>query len=445
MKTSFFQQLPQATFFGAFPEEVNGFWNDTRTLRPGDCFLALTAQRDGHTFLPHARQQGAACAIVQHIHENLILPQVQVPDVFEAAKTLAKLHRKHYIITAITGSYGKTSTKDMLKRLLGDEAYATPENLNNELGVTLSLSRMGGERFGVIEGGIDHPGEMDLISDLIRPDIAITTGITFTHVANFENFEQLVSEKCKILRDTLERGRIGIVGEQCLTYSIFKKSAKQCIVIGQNKNISRFPSFTYFKRVEKNEVILEGNYFSKKLFQLPKMSAGQVDNFAKVATVAKILGVSDEVIQNNIMSWQPGHMRGEEIIFRGHKVFLDTYNANPVAMLDALRYFDEQYSGENTYVLGGMRELGKYSDSIHRQFAEYFIGKQNITVFAIGIELEVFCKYLEYAKFKGKLFYFQEINQAKNTFNAELLGSVFVKGSQFYHLWELINKGCSPL
>jgi UDP-N-acetylmuramoyl-tripeptide--D-alanyl-D-alanine ligase len=446
MKTSLFQRLPEAEFYGNFPDDINGFWNDTRTLQPGDCFLALTARRDGHDFLPDAQRNGASCAIVNRIDKNLILPQLRVPNVFGAAKIFAKIHRKNYTIVAVTGSYGKTSTKNMLQLLLAENAYATCENLNNELGVTLTLSHMKSQRFGIIEGGINHPGEMDRIIDLVEPEISITIGVTFTHVSKFTNFEQLVNEKCKILENTLSRQNIGIIPESCLIYTLFRQLAHRCIVVGQGENISHFPRFTHFRCAEKNTVVLQGQYFDHTPFALPEMSAGQKENFAKAATVAKILGLTDGAIQERILQWYPGKMRGETVMFRGHRIYLDCYNANPIAMMDALQFFDQKYSffdqkyfDNNTYVLGGMRELGEFSENYHEKLAEYFRDKKNAVIFAIGKEMEIFCHQLKAIAGTSTLFHWEKIEQAKAIFLRKIQGNVFIKGSQFYHLWELLE------
>ncbi|MDR0740194.1 MAG: hypothetical protein LBF34_00590 [Puniceicoccales bacterium] len=439
MKTILFQRLPEAEFYGNFPDDINGFWNDTHTLQCGDCFLALTAQRDGHDFLLDAQRKGAGCAIVSRIDKNLALPQLRVPDVFEAAKILAKIHRKNYTIIAITGSYGKTSTKDMLQSLLAEDAYATRANLNNELGVTLTLSHMKSQRFGVIEGGIDHPGEMDRIIDLVEPEISVTIGVTFTHVSNFANFEQLVNEKCKILENTLSRQNIGVIPESCLLYTPFQRLAHRCIVVGKKENVLHFPRFTYFQCMGKNTITLQGQYFDHITFRLPEMSAGQKENFAKAATVAKVLRLTDDAIRERILQWKPGKMRGETVTFQGHSVYLDCYNANPVAMMDALQFFDQKYPGNNTYVLGGMRELGEFSENYHEKLAEYFRDKKNVAIFAIGKEMETFCHRLRAITEISTIFHWKKIEQAKAIFLRKIQGNIFIKGSQFYHLWELLE------
>ncbi|MDR0590328.1 MAG: UDP-N-acetylmuramoyl-tripeptide--D-alanyl-D-alanine ligase [Puniceicoccales bacterium] len=441
METTIFRQLPDAFFHGDFPVEISGFWNDTRTLRPGGCFLALTARRDGHEFLADAQRNGAHCAIVSRINKNLTLPQFRVADVLEAAKTIVKIYRKNYIIISVSGSYGKTSTKDMLRLLFGENAYATEENLNNELGVILSLSRIKYEQFGIIEGGIDHPGEMDRLIDLVRPNISVTTGIASVHLSNFENFNQLICEKVKILQDALARNGHGIVPEHCLTHAAFRQFADRCTIVGRSNRLAQYPHFTQFRLAKNNTIILRGKYFQNTAFLLPEMSLGQAENFAKAATVAKLAGIDDTVIQKKILQWKPGKMRGETIFFRGHAVYLDAYNANPVAMDDALRHFDKKYSGEKTYILGGMRELGPFSENSHEILAKYFFRKKNATIFAIGKEMNTFFERLRRANPAVKIFYFEDTETAKKPLLKAIRGTIFAKGSHAYHLEKIFSDG----
>ncbi|MDR2807036.1 MAG: UDP-N-acetylmuramoyl-tripeptide--D-alanyl-D-alanine ligase [Puniceicoccales bacterium] len=440
METTFWPELIGGKFCQNFPKEINGFWNDTRTLKKGNCFLTLQAKRDGYDFLKDAQQKEASCALVNRINRELTLPQWEVENVFEAAKILAKRHRKNYTLIAITGSYGKTSTKDMVKLLLGEKAYATAENLNNILGATLTLSHLCGEQFAVIESGIDHPGEMDTLTDLLRPDITLITGISPVHVVNFENFEQLVKEKFKILEDTLSRQGLGIIGENCLEHRFFREVAHRCVLIGRSRQVEVFPNFTRFQISGACEVYLYGKYFKGSVFRVPRMSLGQKEDFAMAATIVKILGLADEVIEERIRDWRPGKMRGERVYFRGHSVYLDSYNANPLAMEDALRHFDEQYSGDNTYVLGGMRELGEFSEGYHRDLVEHFKEKEAGLVIGIGEEMEVFCKILREKHRDIEVIHFPGVSEAKGYFQQRCRGSIFIKGSHDYQLWKIIEE-----
>lgn len=446
MNTDYFTKLTRGKIFGQFPKKIRGFWNDSRTIHPGDCFLALKAQRDGHEFLQNAQENGASCAIVSQINSQITLPQLCVEDVFKAAKLLVKNHRKNYKIISITGSYGKTSTKDWLKLLLDNQAYATPQNLNNELGIVLSLSHLDQEPIGIIEAGIDHPGEMAPIIDLLCPDTVVFTGITPVHVANFKNYQQLIDEKFKIIAYAIENKCPCLFPESCLKHALFRDIAPRCIIIGQSPKVKNNLKYTHYSIFERThsfvKILLNGTFFKNVTFTLPIMSDGQIENFVKAAIIAKIEGVPDESLQERILNWKPSSMRGETIIYQGHEVYLDCYNANPVAMFDALNFFDTKYSGKKVYVLGGMKELGTFSETYHKTLANYFVKKEQIYLFAVGKELIFFYNFLKNKVSQQDFFIYHSytVEGIKNVFDEAIqgFGAIFIKGSHGYRLWELV-------
>lgn len=426
------------TVFGTLPKKMRGFWNDTRTLTPGDVFLAIRGARDGHDFLQNALQAGASCAIVEKIHPEVALPQIQVNDVLAFAQVVGKKHRQRYQIISVTGSYGKTSTKDFLRRFFEPMAYATPENLNNILGITISLSQMDQERFGILEAGIDRPGEMAPIIDLLTPDCAVFTGIAPVHLSQFYDYDQLVNEKAQILSYMLERQRPCFVAAKCwpLLEKVLPYRKSSCVFVGENVHDARF--FTKLTMISENEIILSGTYFKTKKFHLPAMTRGQIENFSLAATVAKHYGISDKILQERVKSWQPPTLRGETFIFRNHPVYLDAYNANPAAMYDALAFFDKKYPGDNIYVLGGMRELGPMEIPEHQKLADYFKNHTAGTILAIGPEMKTFC---EAISTRIPIHYFRTTECAHHFFSKILdndVRPIFLKGSHRYTLWELV-------
>lgn len=423
--------VPHKSCYGKIPNVVRGFWNDTRTITSGDVFLAIRAQRDGHEFLHLAAKNGAACAIVEKVNTEIDLPQIQVENVLSYAREVSKLHRKNYKIISVTGSYGKTSTKDMLRLICGENSYATKDNLNNLLGITITLSQLSTQPIGIVEAGIDHPDEMDQIIDLISPDISIVTGISPVHVSNFSSFDQLIAEKLKIVRYMLSHGRTCIISEKCCKY--FNQEAPSLIVVGEDQCATRSTKFKIL-RDENLRVQLSGEFFQDEIFSLPDMSDGQVENFARCATMAKFLGIESKIIQERILNWHPTTLRGEWKTFLGHRVYLDSYNANPDAMIDALNFFDKSATNPRLYVLGDMRELGTFSERAHRSIAEYFAEHSGDFIFTIGDEFEFF-KGPGVKHFKTRT----ELREEFLNFLKSFSGDIFIKGSHVHRLWELIG------
>ena len=174
--------------WSSLPERpISGFSIDTRNLGNGDVFVAIKDQRDGHDFLSVAKSEGATGAMVSRVNSELGFPQLLTKDTLSAFHMIAKMHRRNFCgsVVGITGSCGKTSTKEMLSVLLGKErTVSTKGNLNNHLGVPLSLLSidLDSDDFAVIEAGINQRGEMSVLADMINPDFGIITNHEYIHI-----------------------------------------------------------------------------------------------------------------------------------------------------------------------------------------------------------------------------------------------------------------------
>ena len=188
---------------GDVPMNISGFCIDTRKMESGKMFVALKAERDGHNFLEQAAKGGASAALVSNLILNLNLPQLLVDDTLRAFHSIAANYRKEFTIpvVGITGSCGKTSTKEFLSLLLGDKAHKTAKNLNNYLGVPLTLLEMenGKHNFSVVEVGINQMDEMETLSSLISPTLVLITMIGESHLEGLKNVATVASEKAKII------------------------------------------------------------------------------------------------------------------------------------------------------------------------------------------------------------------------------------------------------
>ena len=183
------------------PSTISGFSIDTRTLQRGELFIALkTENGDGHDFLAKAKNAGASGALVARFSPNLSLSQLLVGDPLAALQTMAALHRQefHGPVIGVTGSCGKTSTKELLALLLGDDqVHRNRENYNNHLGVPLTLLEIDPEThdFAIIEAGMNIPGEIESLSRLIDPTASIITMVANTHLEAFGSIECIAREK----------------------------------------------------------------------------------------------------------------------------------------------------------------------------------------------------------------------------------------------------------
>lgn len=372
---------------------ITGFTIDSREAKPGDCFVALrTDRRDGHDFVASAAAQGAVAAIVQREVEGCGLPQLVVADPLSALQACAQAHRQAFsgIVVGLTGSAGKTSTKELLTRMLGAErTLATLKNLNNHLGVPLTLLQLDDRRhrFAVIEVGINRAGEMEPLASIVRPNIGLVTNVGPAHLEGLRSVEQVAIEKARLLRAMSGDG-FAVYPESCDAYAAFRDLPGQKRVVGEASALGGTANVTFQTKHKLRSVAgqatapqsgasgpdapgeaqLELHLPGRPgfFFCLQAMPGGMRMNAMLAATVALSLGSSEAAVQAGLTAWRPAEFRGEIREREGSVYYLDCYNANPLSMSDALRYFSERFPDQpRLWVIGSMRELGQASEEAH--------------------------------------------------------------------------------
>jgi len=225
--------------------QASGVSIDSRSLHPGDLFVALKDARDGHAFVAQALAAGAAAALVSYRPEGVAVgaPLLVVPDVPAALVALGAAGRARTTarVIAVTGSAGKTSTKEMLRTVLGGQArvHAAQDSYNNHWGVPLTLARMSADcDFAVIEIGMNHPGEIAPLARLARPHVALITTIAAAHLAAFDSIEAIAREKAEILAG-LEPGGIAVLPADLAT---LKEVGHRIREYGWPKGIKTLPA-----------------------------------------------------------------------------------------------------------------------------------------------------------------------------------------------------------
>ncbi|MCB1366029.1 MAG: UDP-N-acetylmuramoyl-tripeptide--D-alanyl-D-alanine ligase, partial [Rhodobacteraceae bacterium] len=205
---------------------------DTRSLRPGDLFVALSAARDGHDFVAQALERGAAAAMVSRVPEGVApdAPLLIVRDVQSALEDLGRAARARCAarVVAVTGSVGKTSTKEMLALMLGDQGatHASVASYNNHWGVPLTLARMDAATdFAVIEIGMNHPGEIAPLARLARPHVALVTTVAPAHLEAFDSVDAIAAEKASIVQG-LEPGGVAVLNADIAQAAILARTAR---------------------------------------------------------------------------------------------------------------------------------------------------------------------------------------------------------------------------
>jgi UDP-N-acetylmuramoyl-tripeptide--D-alanyl-D-alanine ligase len=373
------------------PFAATGVSIDTRSLAPGDLFVALAAARDGHDFVSDALARGAAAALVSRIPEGVPAeaPLLVVPDVLQALAALGAAARARTAarVVAITGSVGKTSTKDMLRAVLSGQGatHAAEASYNNHWGVPLTLARMPADAaFAVIEIGMNHPGEIAPLSRLARPHVAVITTVAPAHLAAFDSIDGIAHEKAAIMAG-LEPGGTAILPDDIATFPILAAAAPA------GARIVTFAGDTADWRLTQATVTPDATIAhaahngADLLFKVLTPGRHFARNALAVLAVADALGLDPALAACDLGIWQPPAGRGqrERIVLdriddAGFDLIDDAFNANPASMkaaLDLLAVCQPQDGvgrvgrGRRIAILGDMLELGPTEGDLHAAIA----------------------------------------------------------------------------
>lgn len=441
---------------------VIGFTMDTRTLRAGQVFVALrTDRRDGHDFLSQAAAGGASAALVARADPAVALPQLVVADPLAAFQAIAREHRCAFPgpVVGITGSAGKTSTKNLLALLLGGrepgtepagggDVLATEGNLNNLIGVPLTLTRLdpAAHRFAVIEAGISEPGEMKRLANMILPDLSIVTLVAPAHIEALGSTEGVAAEKA-LLPAATRPGGIAVFPRQCAHYSPFRALGVDTLVIEPAEVVRPAAPpkdrvyFTVTHRGDETALVIAYGEPPPLVFTCRRVSDGMAQNAVLAVCAALWLGVEPDDIRERLAGWAPAALRGEVRREHGRLLYLDCYNANPAAMTDALDAFDGIAATvePRLYVLGCMGELGAESAMLHRALGRSLCLRPGDHVCVIGDDAaQVRLGALEGGMPEEQIEVFADLEPVRARL-ADFRGAVFIKGSRRYRLETLVS------
>ncbi|WP_421683639.1 UDP-N-acetylmuramoyl-tripeptide--D-alanyl-D-alanine ligase [Stutzerimonas urumqiensis] len=366
---------------------------DSRTVRPGDLFVALTGPRfDGHDYLADVASKGAVAALVERACPDAAIAQLVVPDTRVALGQLGALNRDAFTgsIAAITGSSGKTSVKELLASILraafGERTVlATRGNLNNELGVPLTLLELAPtHRAAVIELGASRVGEIAYTVGLTRPHVALINNAGSAHVGEFGGPEKIVEAKGEIL-DGLDADGVAVLNRDDPAFDTWKARAggRKLVSFGLESPLADFyaGSIAYDLRGCPNFTLM-GSAGSARV-QLNLLGRHNVANALAAAAAAHALNVSIEHIVSGLESLQPVKGRAvAEVTAGGVRLIDDSYNANPASMCAAVDVL-AGFTGRRVLALGDMGELGEWAEQGHREVGAYAAGKVDV-LYAVG-------------------------------------------------------------
>ncbi|MCR9135602.1 MAG: UDP-N-acetylmuramoylalanyl-D-glutamyl-2,6-diaminopimelate--D-alanyl-D-alanine ligase [Alphaproteobacteria bacterium] len=393
---------------GAMPDGITGISIDSRTTTAGDAFFAIKGDRfDGHDFASAALANGASLLVVSEAKlpalGRLHAPMIVVDDVLNAMGRLGEAARARTSaqIIAVTGSVGKTTTKEMLRHVLDAQGlvHASAASFNNHWGVPLTLARMPRDTtFGVFEIGMNHAGEIRPLVKMVRPHVAIITAIAAAHLGHFNGLDEIAAAKAEIF-EGVEAGGHVLLNADSEKYPQLKKTAADCGVsnihaFGEDKQADiRLMSCEPFEDGSMVEADIAGDRV-EMIVGLPGRHI--VQNALAVLGAAKFAKADLNQAAQALAQLPETRGRGARHTLDaapGKIVVIDeSYNANPASMraaIDLLRDTPMPDGGRRVAVLGDMLELGRFSEQMHRDLADDLVESGTDLVLLAGPEIRV--------------------------------------------------------
>ena len=349
---------------------------DTRTIAPGDLFVALQADRDGHDFVAQALSKGAAAALVSRVPDGVApdAPMLIVSDVLAALEDLGRAGRARMAgrVIAITGSVGKTSTKEMARIALAGQGviHAAEASYNNHWGVPLTLARMPANTdFAIIEIGMNHPGEIAPLSRMARPHVAMITTVAAAHLEAFGAIEGIAREKGAIFAGLQPVGH-AIIPEDLPVTQILRDCADGAgaVVVGFGEHGAARP----LRIVPQDGALscharIMGDTLA---FTLPTTGRHFALNAVGVLAALSVAGADLPQAAAHLSDWHPPKGRGAVEDLGGIRLIDDAFNANPASLSAGLATLAGLQGGRRVAILGDMLELGTDEVAMHRAVAD---------------------------------------------------------------------------
>lgn len=367
--------------------QCNGIETDTRKLTAGCLFFCLTGGNfDGNTFAATAIEQGAIAAVIDNAAYAIPGKTILVPDTLKALQELARHHRRQFRIPVIgiTGSNGKTTTKELIAQVLETRynVLYTKGNLNNHIGVPLTLLQLHDRHdIAVIEMGANKPGDIRELAEIAEPTHAIITNIGRAHLEGFGDLDGVIRTKSELYRFTEQhRGELFVnAGDPIL----------------RNVLPADVPVHTYGENGElKGKLIALTPYVHMSWefngYESPELTMQLVGNYNFINFLAALrigmhFGISPEQCNQALTSYVPTNNRSQVTKTDRNTLIVDCYNANPTSMRSAIDSFARIDHHPKIFILGDMREMGKEAETVHREIVELTI-EHRLSGFFVGEE-----------------------------------------------------------
>lgn len=370
---------------------IGTVWNDSRSITPGDVFVAIATDKDdGHRYVRAAMSAGAAAAIVDKKTDVDCDPAdrdklIRVSDPLLAVQRAAARYRRELglLLIGVTGSSGKTTTRSCIAAVLATtfKVGETYTNWNNHIGVPLSLLRLGGEEWiGVMEMGANHEGEIAVLSKIARPDIALITNIGYAHLGLFGSLAATTRAKFEIADGLTKNGFLLLNGDDDRIVAQARRRELPAVFFGRSRRCGIRPENVAFDPKRGLDFILDGSPFF-----LPAPGRHFLYSALPAVFLGRRCGVPDETIARALAAQQPLAMRGALETKNGATFIIDCYNANPSSMKNAVTALSEMAGKKRRVaIVGDMLELGAYSKRLHAGLGTTLARSGASAVVAVG-------------------------------------------------------------
>lgn len=357
--------------------KLNNFIIDSRSVNTGDCFVAIKGENNnGNKFLSSALENGASVCLIDEEPEKKLLERyndrtiIKVENTLKAIQKIAKYKRSLYNIpvVAVTGSVGKTSTKDIIASVLSQKynVLKTEGNFNNHLGLPLTLLKLKDHTAVVVEMGMNHFNEISVLTDIAKPTVAVITNIGTSHIGNLGSRENILKAKLEILEGLQENGKIIINNDNDLLHNWAQTVDRDNILTYgiENKSIFNAKNIKEENNYSEYEINIKGKEYN---VNVPVVGKHFIYNSLCAVAVAQSLDIEMKKIIQGICEFK---LTAKRMDFRkiksGATVLADYYNASYDSMKSALEVIKNYKASRKIAVLGDMLELGEYAEKLHK-------------------------------------------------------------------------------
>lgn len=349
---------------------------DSRSVKEGSLFVPIKGARvDAHRFIEDCLSAGASATLTENNAPcGSVKPYIKVDDTLKALQTLAAWYRRQFTLklVGVTGSVGKTSTKEMIAAALsqGFDVMKTQGNKNSQIGMPMTMFDIEEHNnAAVIEMGMSEFGEMDRLCDVACPNIAVMTNIGKAHIENLKTRQNIMSEKLKITKHFDENGVLFLNGDDVLLKTLHNKQKFRTVTFGLGTDCDYYADNISTEGF--NTTFTAHGNGKSTVFEIPALGVHSVSNALVAVAIGETLGLDDATIQKGLLTYQNAPMRQQIYSMNGYVLIDDSYNASPEATKVSLDVMKSIAKGKTIAVLADMLELGDEAQREHYGVGKY--------------------------------------------------------------------------